>query len=88
MSYKIEVLPKASRQMGKLPRDILPEIIAAIDSLADNPHPKNSRKLSGKSNIWRLRIRNYRIAYRIEKKEILVLIIAIGHRKDIYKKEL
>ena len=55
-----------------------------IDSLAENPRPQGIKKLSSEEDMYRLRVGDYRIIYQIREKSLLVLIVRIGHRSDIY----
>ncbi len=60
-------------------------IAAAIDRLAVDPRPSGVRKLTGADNLWRIRVGDYRIVYEIEDDRLVVLIVRIGHRRDIYR---
>ena len=60
-------------------------IVSRISSLADNPRPVGCQKLSGR-DLYRVRQGNYRILYHIVVKELVVFVIRIGHRKDIYRR--
>lgn len=85
MAYTIQVLPAAQRQLAKLHRPMQARIVAAIDELAANPRPPGAKKLSGKENLWRIRVGDYRILYQIVDRRMLVVIVAIGHRGDVYR---
>jgi mRNA interferase RelE/StbE len=56
-----------------------------IDSLAENPRPQGIKKLSSEEDKYRLRVGDYRIIYQIREKSLLVLIVRIGHRSDVYR---
>lgn len=56
-----------------------------IDSLARNPRPEGCKKLKGPADLYRIRVGNFRIVYRIEEDELIVLVAAIGNRRDIYE---
>ncbi len=56
-----------------------------IDSLAENSRPQGIKKLSNEEDMYRLRVGDYRIIYQIREKSLLVLIVRIGHRSDIYQ---
>jgi mRNA interferase RelE/StbE len=58
---------------------------AAILALADDPYPPGSRKLHGEEDLYRVRIGDYRILYRVENERLVVLVVNIGHRRDIYR---
>ena len=84
--YKIKWKNSAIKELKKLDRKIIPKIINTIDKLSDAPLKNNSRKLIGSEHTYRLRVGDYRIIYSIENEFLIIEIIRIGHRKDIYKK--
>jgi mRNA interferase RelE/StbE len=63
----------------------LKEIITKIEELKQNPFPENSKKMLGTENLYRLRKGNYRILYSIYKTYLVIEIVKIGHRKDVYR---
>lgn len=83
--YKIEVVPSAEKTLLKLPKKIVPKIIAVIQSLAHDPRPQGCRKLAGEKNTYRIRVQNYRIIYEIYDNLILIKVLKIGDRKDVYR---
>ena len=83
--YKIEIAKSAEKTLVKLPQSVLKKIISALESLTVNPYPLGARKLQGTENIYRIRINVYRIIYEIHKNILLIKILKIGHRKDIYR---
>ena len=85
MAYAIQILPAAQRQLAKLDPPARAQIAAAIEALAGNPRPPGVKKLSGKENLWRIRVGSYRIIYQIFDRVRLVVIVAIGHRRDVYR---
>jgi mRNA interferase RelE/StbE len=84
--YKTEVSATAERQLKKIPSEEAIRILRSISLLAADPRPAGCRKLSGFESIYRIRIGNYRVIYEIDDKRILVIILKIGHRKDIYRR--
>ena len=84
MTYSVEILRSAQKQLAKVDRQDRSRIIAAIRELADQPHPPGSKKLSGRP-AWRIRVGVYRVIYEICDDRLLIMVIAIGHRKDIYR---
>ncbi|WP_167605881.1 type II toxin-antitoxin system RelE family toxin [Maribellus sediminis] len=84
-NYKIVFRKSAEKQLLKLPKETARNILKQIQSLSANPVPSRSKKMAGFDNVFRLRFRNYRIVYRIEKDELIIEIIKIGHRQNIYK---
>lgn len=85
MAYEILYARSAVKELGKLPKKVVQKIQEAIKALADDPHPPGSKKLEGEENTYRIRVRDYRVLYEIDDKEITILVIRIRHRKDAYK---
>lgn len=85
MAYRIEVSPLASRQLKKLDAETSRKIGRKIDSLGVNPRPPGVEKLAGTGDLWRVRVGDYRIIYQIHDKRLLVLVVKVGDRKDIYR---
>ena len=56
-----------------------------IDSLADNPRPPDTKKLSGAEELYRIRVGDYRVLYAIQDKVLLVLVVKVGHRREVYR---
>lgn len=86
MEYIIEIAPKAARQLKKLPTRVRVRIGAKIDGLGRDPRPTQAIKLSGGSDFYRLRAGEYRIIYQVRDDVLVVLVVAIGHRGDIYER--
>jgi mRNA interferase RelE/StbE len=86
MTYRIEVAPSAARQLRKLDPPARRRIQAAVELLATEPRPAGARKLVGGDGEWRVRTGDYRIVYEIHDQVLLVLVVAVGHRRDIYRR--
>ena len=86
MSYRIEVAPAAVRQLRKLDRVAQRRVQTAIELLASEPRPNGAKKLVGGDGEWRVRTGDYRIVYEIHDNVLLVLVVAVGHRRDIYER--
>lgn len=84
-NYKIEISKTAERQFTKLGEKDQLRIARVINQLAVDPHPQGCRKLTGYKDVFRIRVGNYRIIYSVEKKRLIIIILKIGHRKDIYR---
>lgn len=82
--YRVELTPAAARQLRKLPRDAGPRIRGVIDLLAVDPRAPTSRPLRGRP-AYRVRSGDYRVIYTIEDDRLLVVIIRLGHRRDVYR---
>lgn len=85
MAYRIEFAPKAGRQFKALERSLQVRLGRRIDSLAENPRPHGIKKLSGEEELYRLRVGDYRIIYQIQEKRLIVLVVGVGHRADVYR---
>ncbi len=83
-SYKVLLTSSAEKELRKLPNHVIKRIAALLDSLTKNPRPQGCRKLQGSKNDWRVRTGDYRIIYSIEDKKLIVKVIRIAHRKDVY----
>jgi len=68
----------------KLDRKIIPVIKNAIAGLGENPRPKGYKKLKGEE-AYRIRVKDYRIIYEIDDTKITVIVIVVGHRKEVYR---
>ncbi len=85
VSYRIEIKSSAAKELEKLPRKMIPRVVAIIKGLADNPYPQGVRKLAGFEHTYRVRVGDYRILYDIFEKKLIIEIIRIRQRKDAYK---
>jgi mRNA interferase RelE/StbE len=85
MRYRIEFSPRAELQFKKFPKELQIRLQHRIDTLAEIPFPRGIKKLSAEENIYRLRIGDYRIIYQVQGKALLILILKLGHRKDVYR---
>ena len=85
MTHRVEVAPAAVRQLRKLDPAAKRRIQAAIELLAEHPRPGSSKKLVGGDGEWRVRTGDYRIVYEIHDDVLLVLVVAVGHGRDIYR---
>jgi len=85
VTYRIDVAPAAQRQLRKLDPAARVRVQAAIELLAETPRPPGATKLVGGEGEWRVRTGDYRIVYEIEDSRLLVLVVAVGHRQDIYQ---
>lgn len=82
--YRIELKKSVLKDFESIPKKDLQKILPAIKSLAGDPRPPQSKKLSGLEQ-YRLRQGDYRILYSIEDDLLIVFVVAVGHRKEIYR---
>ena len=86
MSYDVLLAPAAVRQLRKLEPAGRRRVQAAIDLLAAEPRPPSARQLVGGAGEWRVRTGDFRIIYEIHDQQLLVLVIKVGHRRDVYER--
>jgi mRNA interferase RelE/StbE len=84
VTYTVEILRSAQRQLAKVDRQDQPRLISAIRALAAVPRPPGCKKLSGRP-AWRIRIGAYRVVYEIHDDRLIVLVLRVAHRKDVYR---
>lgn len=85
MAYRIELSRQAERQFRELPRKEQERLGRRIDRLSEAPYPKDAKKLTGEEGLYRIRSGDYRVIYMVEDDVLVVLVLKIGHRKDIYR---
>lgn len=86
MRYRIEFTRRAEKDLEGLPTDVQARIIKKIGVLADNPRPHGVEKLAGDEGFYRIRVGDYRVIYEIQDDILLVLVLRLGNRRDIYRK--
>lgn len=85
VAYRIEIEDRAERKLKSLEKQIRLRIVKAVDKLAKNPRANNCKPLKGFTGIWRLRVGDYRVIYQIRDSELVILIVEVGHRKEVYR---
>jgi mRNA interferase RelE/StbE len=83
-SYEIEISRTAERQLKKLAAEEQPRVVRALLALADQPRPRGSRKLTGYDDVFRIRVGRFRVLYSVSDTRLVIFILKIGPRKDIY----
>lgn len=84
--YTVVLSNSARRALGKLERSVQERIVVALDLLKSDPRPPKSVKLKGEDDVWRIRLGDYRILYEVIDNELVVWVIRIADRKDVYRK--
>lgn len=84
-SYKLVWRASAERELRKLPREVIGRMVALAASLAENPFPPGAVKLSGAEQTWRVRSGDYRLIYSVMAGVLVVEIVKLGHRREVYR---
>ena len=83
-SYRLLIKPSAVKEIEALPKTDRRRVVAKIESLAGNPRPPGCEKLSGHDQ-YRVRQGSYRILYSIEDRNLVVIVVRVGHRREVYR---
>ena len=86
MIYQITFSPAAYRQLEDLPKPDQRRIRERIDRLSTNPRPAGAKAIQGGGGILRIRVGDYRVIYKVEDDLLVVLVIRIGHRREVYRR--
>jgi mRNA interferase RelE/StbE len=86
VAYQILIKDSARKELAALSLPLQKRIDTRIRALSENPRPSGIKKLAGDENLYRLRVGDYRISYQIQDKALLVLVIKISHRREVYRK--
>ncbi|PYN82805.1 MAG: type II toxin-antitoxin system mRNA interferase toxin, RelE/StbE family [Candidatus Rokuibacteriota bacterium] len=84
MAYTVEFLKTAEEELAKLPKDAQRQIMKKVEGLKDDPRPAVVKQLKSPEKFLRLRVGDYRVIYLVEGKHLVVLVVSIGARKDVY----
>ncbi|WP_348788925.1 type II toxin-antitoxin system RelE/ParE family toxin [Leifsonia sp. NPDC080035] len=85
MTYLVEVAPAAARELRKLDPRARRRIQAAVELLAETPRPPAAKQLVNSGGAWRVRVGDYRIVYDIEDDRLVILVLRVGHRREVYR---
>jgi mRNA interferase RelE/StbE len=85
MSYSVEILPRALRELEEIPERSYRRILGIIDDLKNQPRPAHTLKLKGHEHRWRIRVGDYRILYEVHDSTRSVIVFRILHRKEAYR---
>jgi mRNA interferase RelE/StbE len=86
--YRLLLHAAVPKELKKLPAKIRHRAKATIDGLADEPIPVGAGRLRGRENTYRIRIGNYRIVYEIHVTEVVVYVVGVAHRREVYRRIL
>lgn len=84
MSYSVLILRSANKSLSSLSSTVQDRLVLAITRLGSNPRPSGVKKLSGRE-AWRIRVGDYRVIYEIRDADRTVLVVDVGHRREIYR---
>jgi len=85
-SYRVLIKPSAAKEIEAVDqKKDRQRIVARIRSLADDPRPPDCEKLAGEDDRYRIRVGRYRVIYSVGDGELLVVVVRVGHRKDVYR---
>ena len=85
--YRVRLTPSARDALSSLPIGAQRRVVRSMESLESNPRPRGATLLEGSTDrrIWRVRVGDYRVLYEIRDAELVVLVIRIGHRREVYR---
>lgn len=83
--YRVEISRTAEGQLRKLPRKDQRRLAKAMLALGRDPYPSGCRKLTGYEDIFRIRVGVYRVIYSVSGRKLVIIILKIGHRRDVYR---
>jgi len=84
-SYKVIFKPSVEKDLRSLPQSVVTRIFKRIGALKENPFPRQSIKLAGSEQLYRVRIGDYRMIYAVDKENRQVIIHYVRHRRDVYR---
>jgi mRNA interferase RelE/StbE len=85
VKYKITLAPAAARQLRKFDPQVRRRIQAVLETLAAQPRPPAAKQLVGGAGEWRVRTGDYRVIYEIKDQQLLVLVLRVAHRREVYR---
>lgn len=87
MTYKIEWAASAARELRKLDKPVARRIAVAVSALSDDPRPSGVKALAGQPpGVMRIRVGDYRVVYVVEDAHVLVTVVRVAHRREVYRR--
>lgn len=83
--YEVTFARSARKELEALSRPLIARVLRRIEALAREPRPTGCRKLVGQGNLWRIRVGDYRVIYAVDDGALVVDVVAIRHRSDVYR---
>lgn len=84
-SYELRWKRSAEKELRQLPREAIVRLVELAESLRQNPFPTGSKKLTGTQNAYRVRTGDYRLVYEVQGNELVVHVVRVGHRREVYR---
>lgn len=86
-AYRVEFTKSAKKEFERLPKNIQDQVVEAVQFLSENPFSEllKIKKLKGAETLFRIRIGSYRVVYNVQRSVLTVIVIKIGHRKEVYR---
>lgn len=85
MRWKVRFRPRAQKEFHKLPGSLQARVVKRLERLAEDPFGRGSDKLAGYETLWKVRLGDYRIIFEPDKEILLITVIRIGDRKEVYR---
>ncbi len=83
--YRVIIKPSAEKQLDRLPASARRRVVQALTAFRDDPRPPACTKLEGADDLWRIRVGQYRVIYTIQDEQLIVLVLRVAHRRDVYR---
>jgi len=83
--YRVEIARRAIKSIARLPHKEQLRVRAAIDLLADDPRPPGCVAMAGQDSVYRVRVADYRILYEVIDDRLVIQVVRVGHRRDVYR---
>jgi mRNA interferase RelE/StbE len=85
MSYTVRLDTRTCKTLDRLPGDMRGRVMRKLEALQEEPRPMGVEKLAGPDDLYRVRVGDWRIVYAIRDRELVVIVIRIGHRREVYR---
>ena len=85
MKYTVRMDAPVRKTLDRLPRNLYARVVRKLEALEENPRPFGVEKLAGSEDIYRVRVGDWRLVYAIRDRELVVIVIRIGHRREVYR---
>ncbi len=85
MNYTVRLSPRVQKTLDRLPGDLRSRLMRKLEALEENPRPVGVEKLAGVEDLYRVRVGDWRVVYAIRDRELIVIVVRIGNRRDVYR---